>query len=71
MENLLLFDDNSESGSNTCSSINQTSSSNQLSPSKSIEFNIPEVSTDVLNTAYDRHTSGLMSTYLFHILTKV
>lgn len=70
MDNLSLFDDNSESGSNTCSSNNQTSS-NQLSPSKSIEFNIPEVSTDVLKTAYERHTSGLMSTYLFHILTKV
>lgn len=70
MNNLLLFDDNSESNSNTYNVNTQTLSSNQLSI-KSIEFHIPEVSTDVVNTAYERHTSGLMSTYLYHILTKV
>lgn len=71
MHNLLLFDNNSESNSNTYNVNTQTPSSNQLSPNKSIEFYIPEVSTDVVNTAYERHTSGLMSTYLYHILTKV
>lgn len=70
MNNLLLFDDNSESGSNSCVNT-QTPSSNQLSPIKSVEFHIPEVSIDIINTAYERHTSGLMSTYLYHILTKV
>lgn len=70
MHNLLLFDDTSESNSNT-HNVNQVPSSNQLSPNKSVEFHIPEVSTDVVNTAYERHTSGLMSTYLYHILTKV
>lgn len=70
MNNLLLLDNNSECGSNTDDNI-QLSSSNQLSPNKSIEFQIPEVSIDVVNTAYERHTSGLMSTYLYHILTKV
>jgi hypothetical protein len=70
LDNLLLFDDNSESGSNTCVNT-QTPSSNQLSPNKSVEFQIPEVSVDIVNTAYERHTSGLMSTYLYHILTKV
>ncbi|VVC24650.1 PIN domain-like [Cinara cedri] len=70
MDNLLLFDDNSESGSNTYNINTQTPLPNQLSPNKSIEFNIPEVSIDVVNTAFERHTSGLMSTYLYHILTK-
>lgn len=71
MQNLLLFDDNSESNSNTYNVNTPIPSSNQLSPNKSTEFHIPEVSTDVVNTAYERHTSGLMSTYLYHILTKV
>lgn len=70
MDNLLLFDVNSKSGSNTCVNT-QAPSSNQLSPNKSVEFHIPEVSVDVVNTAYERHSSGLMSTYLYHILTKV
>lgn len=65
-----MFDDNSESGSNMYVN-NQTPSTSQLSPKKSIEFLIPEVSFDVVNTAYERHTSGLMSSYLYHILTKV
>lgn len=69
IDNLSLFDDNSESGSNTYIN-NQVPSTSQLSPNKSVEFLIPEVSLDVMNTAYERHTSGLMSTYLYHILTK-
>lgn len=71
MDNLLLNDDNSETSSNTYNVSTQVPSSNQLSPNKSVDFHIPEVSTDVVNTAYERHTSGLMSTYLYHILTKV
>lgn len=71
MDNLLLFDDNSESGSNMFNTNIQVPLANQLSPNKSIEFHIPEVSIDVVNTAFERHTSGLMSTYLYHILTKV
>lgn len=67
----LLLDDNSESGSNTFHVNTQTSSLNQLSPNRSVEFHVPEVSIDVVNTAYERHTSGLMSTYLYHILIKV
>jgi len=67
----LLLNDNSESGSSTFNVNTQASSSNQLSQNKSVEFHIPEVSIDVINTAYERHTSGLMSTYLYHILTKV
>lgn len=70
MENLSLFDDNSESNSSTCINF-QGPPTNQLSPNKSVEFHIPEVSVDVVNTAYERHASGLMSTYLYHILTKV
>lgn len=65
-----MFDDNSKTGSNTYVN-NQVPSTSQLSPNKSVEFLIPEVSFDVVNTAYERHTSGLMSTYLYHILTKV
>lgn len=70
MDNLLLFNENSESGSSTYVN-NQAPSTSQLSPNKSAELLIPEVSLDVVNTAYERHTSGLMSTYLYHILTKV
>lgn len=70
MNSLLLCDNNSESVLN--SNVNtQTPLSSQLSPNKSVEFQIPEVSIEVVNTAYERHTSGLMSTYLYHILTKV
>lgn len=65
MDNLLLFDGNSEIDSNI--QINTQSSINN----KAVEFHIPEVSVDVINTAYERHMSGLMSTYLYHILTKV
>jgi len=67
----LLLKDNSESGSSAYNVNTQTSSLNQLSPNKSVEFHIPEVAFDVVNVAYERHTSGLMSTYLYHILTKV
>jgi len=70
MDNL-LFNDISEIGSNTDCAISEPSLSNQSSPNKSAELFIPEVSTDVVNTAYERHTSGLMSTYLYHILTRV
>lgn len=72
MNNLLLFDNNSETDSSTYNAnIPQTPSSNQSSPNKPIEFYISQVSADVVSTAYERHTSGLMSTYLYHILTKV
>lgn len=67
----LLLKDNSESGSNAYNVNTQTSSLNQLSPKKTVEFQIPEVSIDVVNIAFERHTSGLMSSYLYHILTKV
>lgn len=67
MDNLLLYDDNPESGANVYNANIQA----PLSPIKSIEFHIPQVSIDVVNTAFERHTSGLMSTYLYHILTKV
>jgi len=67
----LLLKDNSESGSSAYNVNTQTSSLNQLSHKKTVEFHIPEVSIDVVNIAYERHTSGLMSTYLYHILTKV
>lgn len=70
MDNLVLLDDNSEASSNTCNVNTQATSTNQSS-NKSVEFQIPEVSIDVINTAYERHISGLMSTYLYHILTKV
>lgn len=70
MDNLSLFDGKSEFDSNTQTN-NRSPSSNQLPSTKSIEFHIPEVSVDVINTAYERHTSGIMSTYLYHILTKV
>lgn len=70
LQEKLLLEDNSESGSSTYNVNTQTSSLNQLSPNKSVEFHIPEVSIDVVNIAYERHTSGLMSTYLYHILTK-
>lgn len=71
MDNLLLLDNNSESISNINDVNIEVSSSNQSSPNKSVEFHVPEVSIDVVNTASERHTSGLMSTYLYHILTKV
>lgn len=72
MNNLLLFDNKSETDSNNYNvNTPQTPPSNQSSPNKSIEFYIPQVSADVVSTAYERHTSGLMSTYLYHILTKV
>ncbi|XP_050430295.1 constitutive coactivator of PPAR-gamma-like protein 1 homolog isoform X2 [Adelges cooleyi] len=67
MENLMLYDvNNSDSGSIPHCLNNQM----PISSNKLIDFHIPEVTRDVLNTAYDRHTSGLMSTYLYHILTK-
>jgi len=70
MDNLLLFDGKSEIDSTTQANT-RSPSSNQLPSNKSVEFYIPEVSVDVINTAYERHTSGIMSTYLYHILTKV
>lgn len=71
MDNLSLFENNCESGSNSLDVNSQAPLSNQSSPKKTVEFHIPKVSIDVVNTAYERHTSGLMSTYLYHILTKV
>lgn len=64
MDNLSLFDDNSQT-------VSKAYNFNTSETNKSVEFHIPEVSIDVMNTAYERHTSGLMSTYLYHILTKV
>lgn len=66
-----MFDNNSESISIINDINTQASSSNQSSPNKSAKFHVPDVSIDVVNTASERHTSGLMSTYLYHILTKV
>lgn len=71
MNNLLLFDDNSKTLSKGNNFNASQTPSYQSSTIKSVEFHIPEVSIDVVNTAYERHTSGLMSTYLYHILTKV
>lgn len=65
-----MFENNTEPGSNSFD-VNSQAPSNQSSPKKTVEFHIPKVSIDVVNTAYERHTSGLMSTYLYHILTKV
>lgn len=67
----LVLEDKSESGSSTFNVNTEASSPNHLSPTKSVVFHIPEVAIDVVNTAFERHTSGLMSTYLYHILTKV
>ncbi|XP_050534475.1 constitutive coactivator of PPAR-gamma-like protein 1 homolog isoform X2 [Daktulosphaira vitifoliae] len=68
MENLVILED-SMSASNSYCLINQPVLSDKFSNNK-VEINVPNVATDVLKTAYDRHTTGLMSTYVYHILTK-